>query len=166
MRNIMQLGKEDIEKTDISAKQYETVMSLPQEIFDDNVLETKIPPSRSNDILGMTEDISEDIALQLIGEEQKKPNCIYKMLTTPTGTSVVQFDMSKDKDDPGYKEEFELEEYKGTYSKEIDETSVSSGFWQGTSTPSRINPMAVITIIFILLLFIGIAGLAFLFSIT
>lgn len=146
---------------------FDTIMDLPEEMFDeDEPEESRTPnPGSSMEVLSHAEDISDDLAEQLIGKNQMKPNCMYKLITTPYHTCVAQYNMSKDKDDPDYRTEFELEEYREGYHTTLDEYSVSSGFWQGEDVPKRINPMAVISIIIVILLFVGLGILGFLFSI-
>lgn len=146
---------------------FDTIMSLPDEIFEQkkDTPEPIYDPG-VDDISIHHEDLAEDIALQLIGENQQKPNCVYKLITTRYRTYVAQFDNSKESDDQDYVTEYELEEYKEGYRDQVDQYSVSSGFWQGTDVPKKISPMLVIAIVMILLLATGIGIWVFLLSLA
>lgn len=150
------LKKMESEKTTFDA-----VMDLPREIFDEDKIQDEIPTSAYTDKLGHSEDISEELALQLIGENQRKPNCFYKLVSTAHHTCVTQYDRSKDTTDPDYITEYELEEYRDGYKPGIDEGSVSSGFWQAADAPKQINTTAILVLIMLLLFIIGVAGIAF-----
>lgn len=144
---------------------FDAIMSLPDEIFETpKVAPEPVYDPGVDDVSIHHEDISEDIALQLIGINQKKPNCTYRMITTRYRTYVAQFDNTKEHDDPNYITEYELEEYKEGYKDQVDPLSVSSGFWQGTDVPKKISPMLIVSIIMILLLATGIGLWIFLLS--
>lgn len=143
---------------------YDAVMSLPDEIFESESSPASAYMGTTETLASHTEDIPETIALELIGENQKKPNCVYKMVSTPYHTCVVQYDTTKDKDDPEYSTEYELEEYREGYKPGIDEGSVSSGFWQAGDVPKTINTTAIVCFILAILFFLGVAGIALLLS--
>lgn len=142
-------------------KLYNAVMGMTNDIFDDEKIAEQMQPSAPNNTFGYIEELPEAMALQLIGENQKKPHCIYKLVSTGHHTCVAQYDMSKDKLDPDYCTEYELEEYREGYKPGIDESSVSSGFWQAADAPKQINTTAIIVLILVLLFVIGVAGISF-----
>lgn len=144
---------------------FDTIMNLPDELFE-KPQETPEPvyDPGVEDVSIHHEDLSEDIALQLIGVNQKKPGCTYRMITTRYRTYVAQFDNTKEHDDPNYITEYELEEYKEGYKDRVDQFSVSSGFWQGADVPKKVSPMLIVSIVMILLLATGIGLWIFLLS--
>lgn len=145
---------------------YAAVMGLPADIFDEEKIEASIPNNAYNESLGHSETISESIALQLIGENQRKPNCVYKLVSTMHHTCVTQYDTSKSPDDPDYCTEYELEEYREGYKPGIDEMSVSSGFWQADDVPKSHNAMVVMFIILFILFIIGVGVISFTLSLV
>lgn len=153
-----------IRRIDGESSSFDTIMGLPEDLFDEEKVVASIPTSAATNESGISEDITEELALQLIGKNQMKPNCVYKLISTPHSTCVTQYDLSLDKSDPEYSTEYELEEYKEGYRPGIDEGSVSSGFWQGQDMPKRISPMTIVAVIMISLLLIGIGGIAFVLS--
>lgn len=136
----------------MSDSAYDVIMGLD---LDDSRVDEPISRAGTpmSDLI-YTEEVSPQVASVMIGEDNVKPNCVFKMTTDRYSTVIARFDKSLKEDDPEYCAEFTLE----TYNPEnrIDRDSVRDGILDAENRERKpIDARKVIFILFTLLLAVG-----------